>query len=767
VISVVDTVFPIVILLTIHKMPNKATLIKEAQKYLAKGQVDKAIETWEKLIKEYPDGNTYNALGDLYLKKGDKKNSLEAFHKAATFFMNEGFSLKALGLFKKILNINPSDPDALFALGQINEERGLKIDAIKYYLSAADSLTKEGQKEKLFEIYERIITISPSNVPFRVKVAEIYIKEGLLSEAAREYLNVARLYEEKEETEKALEYYQKSLEIQPSNKETITGLTNFYMRAGNLDLAVEQMKNAISLFPQDTDVYLRCAEIYSDVERFDDAIACLSLVTEKDPSNVAAARLFGKIYIKNGDREKAWTKYRNVLDEMLLDMNSDDAIELLESFKDIDPLETGKRLVTLYRQHGKNQKVAEELIALATMFTEKGMQKEAVNCYREALLITPADDSLRAIIADLEREIRAAHVSIKEAKTVDEAIAEGEVFLQYGLYEDARNLLEDLREKAPDNIELHLKLEALYMNTDNKDKAITECLVLYDLYGNAGDTEARDRIIKEAFSINPEDPRLLGKGETPVQEETVPVPPGEGLSVEDYSEEIAEADFYAKQGLKDEAKEILEKLQKLFPEREEIKQKLIALKAVEAEEESPLGAEKKILGKEITPEPILDSDILSIFNEFKKGLDTKIDEKDHETHYNLGLAYREIGLIDDAIREFQLSRDNPQAFLSSSSMLSMCYQEKGLYSLAIEVLKSTVETMKDRDEAYWALKYDLAEVYEKNGNLKEAFDTYTEVYGWNAGFRDVPEKMKQLEVQIQQSAEKGKSKDQKARISYL
>jgi tetratricopeptide (TPR) repeat protein len=765
VISVVDTVFPIVILLTIHKMPNKATLIKEAQRYLAKGQVDKAIETWEKLIKECPDGNTYNALGDLYLKNGDKKNSLEAFHKAATFFMNEGFSLKALGLFKKILNINPSDPDALFALGQINEERGLKIDAIKYYLSAADSLTKERQKEKLFATYERIITISPSNVPFRVKVAEIYIKEGLLSEAAREYLNVARLYEEKEETAKALEYYQKSLEIHPSNKETIAGITNFYMRAGNLDLAAEQMKNAISLFPQDTDVYLQCAEIYSAMERFDDAIACLSQVTEKDPSNVTAARLFGKIYIKNGDREKAWTKYLNVLDEMLLDMNSDDAIELLESFKDIDPLETGKRLVTLHRQHGENQKVAEELNALGSIFAEKGMQKEAVNCYREALLINPGDDSLRAIIADLEREIRAAHVSIKEDKTVDESIAEGEVFLQYGLYEDARNLLEDLREKAPGNIELHLKLKSLYMNTDNKDKAITECLVLCDLYGNAGDTEARDRIIKEAFSINPEDPRLVGMGETPVQEEAVSVPPGGGLSIEDYSEEIEEADFYAKQGLKDEAKEILEKLQKLFPEREEIRQKLIALKAIE--EESPLGAEKKILEKEITPGPILDTDILSIFNEFKKGLDTKIDEKDHETHYNLGLAYKEIGLIDDAIKEFQLSRDNPQAFLSSSSMLSMCYQEKGLYSLAIEVLNSAVEKMKDRDEAYWSFKYDLAEVYEKNGNLKEAFDTYTEVYGWNAGFRDVPEKMKQLEVQIQQSAEKGKSRDQKARISYL
>lgn len=745
-------------------MPNKATLIKEAQQYLAKGHVDKAIETWEKLIKESPDGNTYNALGDLYLKKGDKKNSLDAFHKAATFFMNEGFSLKALGLFKKILNINPSNPEALFALGQINEERGLKIDAIKYYLSAADSLTKEGQKQKLFEIYERIITISPSNIPFRVKVAEIYIKEGLLPEAAREYLNIARLYEEKGDTEEALKHYRKSLEIQPSNKDTIVGITNFYMKAGNVDLAIEQMKNAISLYPHDIDVYLACAEIYSAAERFDDAIECLTQVIEKDPSNIAAARLFGKIYMKNGDREKAWTKYLNVLDEMLLDMNSNDAIEFLESFKDIDPLQTGKRLITLYRQHGENQKIAGELIALGCAFMEKGMQKEALNCYREALTITPADDSLRVKIADLEREIRSAHVSIEGDKPLAEAIAEAQVFLQYGLYEDARNLLEDLCQKAPDNIEIHLKLKSLYMNTENKDEAITECLILYDLYENAGDTEARERIIKEAFSINPEDPRLVGKGETPVQEEKITVPPAEGLSIENYSEEIAEADFYVNQGLKDEAKEILEKLQKLFPEKEEIREKLIALKA---KEESLLGAEKKTLEKEIATEPLLDSDVLSIFNEFKKGLNTKIDEQDHETHYNLGLAYKEIGLIDDAIKEFQLSRDNPQAFLSSSSMLSMCYQEKGLYSLAIEILNSTVEKMKDHNEAYWSLKYDLAEVFQKNGNLKEAFDTYTEVCGWNAGFRDVSEKMKQLEVQIQQSVEKGKSKNQNARISYL
>ncbi len=765
-IPIVDTFSPIVIALKMHGASNKAVLIKEAQNYIAKGQLDKAVETWEKLIREHPDGNTYNALGDLYLKKGDKKIAVEAFHKAAAFFVNEGFSLKALGLYKKILNINPSDTNAFFALGQISEERGLKIDAIKYYLSAADILTKEEGKGNLFEIYEKIIAISPSNIPFRVKVAEIYTKEGLAQEAAKEYLNIARLYEEKKETEKSLEYYRKSLEIQPSNKEALLSITNFYAKTGNLDLAIEQMKKAASLFPEDIDVYLRCAEIYSASEQLDDAIACLSRVTEIDPANITATRLTGEIYFMKGDRETAWMKYVNVLDELLLDMNSDDAIKLLESFKDIDPLETGKRLVTLYRQDGENQKGAQELICLGNVYREKGMQKEAMNCYREAFSVTPDDDSLRAKIDDLEQEIRAVYVSAREDKTVDETLAEADVFLQYSLYEDALILLQEICQKEPENIEIHLKLKSLYINTNNKEEATNECFIIYDLYEKTGNTEKRDQILKEAFSINPEDPRLVSRGEPPAHEEIVTVPYGEGPSIENYSEEIAEADFYAKQGLKDEAKEILEKLQNIFPEKEEIKQKLIDLESVEATEgHSPFAEETTV--KEKTPEPVLDNDILSIFNEFKKGLETEIDQGDHETHYNLGLAYKELGIIDDAIKEFQTARNDPETFFSSSSMLSMCYKEKGLFTLAIEVLNNTIEEMKNQDEPYWAMKYDLADAYEKNGNLKEALDIYTEIYGQNTGFRDVTERIKQVELQMQQLTEKGKPKDKKTRISYL
>ena len=766
-ITIIDTFFLIVIILTMPEISNKASLIKEAQKYLSKGQIDKAISIWEKLVKEQPDGNTYNTLGDLYLKKGEKENAADSFHKAADFFMREGFSLKALGLYKKILNINPHDADALFALGVINEERGLKIDAIKYYLSAADSLSKEGRKERLFEIYDKILAISPSNIPFRVKVADIYTKEGLSVEASKEYLNIARLYEEKGETENSIEYYEKALAAQPSNKEAILGISYLFAKMGSLDRAIEQIKEATSSFPQDTDIYFRCAEIYSTANRFDEARKYISKVTEAEPTNIKATWLLGDIYIKEGYRDKAWTKYLSVLDEMILDMNSDDAIKLLESFKDIDPIETRKRLVTLYRQNNENLKVAPELISLGNAYTATGMQKEALNCYKEALSITPDDNSLKATITDLEKKVEAEQTPVKEEKTVDEALLEAEVFIKYGLFEDAINLLGEFSLREPENIDLHLKLKSLYANTDKKDQVVKECLTLSELHEKAGDIEKSKQLLKEAYKISPEDPRLIGKVEAPPPEEVASVTLKEKSVIEDYSEEITEADFYIKQGLIDEAREILAKLLKLFPENEEIKQKLSSLETFEEAHEESIFAEGGTIGAGAVHEPVLNGDVLSIFNEFKKGLEKELEEKDHETHYNLGLAYKELGFIDDAIKEFEISRNDPKTFVPSSSMLSICYKEKGLYPLAVEVLTDTLEKIENRDESYWAMKYDLAEAYEKNSNLKEALDSYSEVLTWNSKFRDVSKKIHQIGAKIAGKTEKGKPKDKKNRISYL
>ena len=59
---------------------DKVAITTAAQKFLAKGQIDMAIAEWEKLIGESNEGNVYNTIGDLYLKKNSKKEAGNGFY---------------------------------------------------------------------------------------------------------------------------------------------------------------------------------------------------------------------------------------------------------------------------------------------------------------------------------------------------------------------------------------------------------------------------------------------------------------------------------------------------------------------------------------------------------------------------------------------------------------------------------------------------------------------------------------------------------------
>lgn len=775
-------------------MSDKTAIIKEAQKYLARGQIDKAIAEWEKLAKESPDANTYNTIGDLYFKKGDKTPAIDFFHKAARSFRDDGFSLKALALYKKILNIDPSNTDAMNALGELSEEKGLATDAIKYYLASADILSREGKKDALLKTYDKILNLSPSNISLRSKIAELFIKEGLQIEAAKEYLHIARLYEDKDENNSAKEYFKKALDFQPNNKEALLGLSSVFEKAGDSKQSLEYAKKAVELSPDDTALSLKCAQLLIRQESFAEALPYVSKVIEAEPSNITAKKLRGEIYLKEGDKEKAWEEYSSVIDEMVFEERIDEAIDTLILFKDVEPVETRKKLVSLYKQKENPEAAFTELVFLGDAFVlSDGMLKEALNCYREALQIHPDDAELESKAADIARELGEEPAEAKPEKSVEESLAEADIFLRYGLYDEARTLLESLKVREPQNIDIHMKLKALYIDTGDKEQAVTECLILAELYSRAGNIEQREGVLKEAYELNPEDPRLLERAAlqpsaefiAPVSETTAA-----GLNIEDYGEDLSEAEFYARQGLHNEARAIYERLLGLFPDNEEIKQKLLSadiqLPEVETPEETAVQEERteKLIEKPVeeftmpealeaqeAPEPALESDVLDIFEEFKKGLEKEVGTGDSETHYNLGIAYKEMGLIDDAIREFQVSKNDPKRFTQSINMLGICYMSKGLFSLAIEAFDATLGKIETRDESYWGVKYDLAEAHEKNGNTNEALALYTDIYGWNAKFRNVSEKINLLKVMLAKSPAKPviseKQKIKKERVSYL
>ena len=122
---------------------DKNEVIKEAQKLAAKGQFDKAIAEWKKIAKESPDdANIFNTIGDLCLKKNSKSEAVEAYQKAADILDGDGFTSKAIALYKKVLNIDPKKIEAHLALADLNAgKKGIDRQALESYKVVADHYT--------------------------------------------------------------------------------------------------------------------------------------------------------------------------------------------------------------------------------------------------------------------------------------------------------------------------------------------------------------------------------------------------------------------------------------------------------------------------------------------------------------------------------------------------------------------------------------------------------------------------------------------------
>jgi tetratricopeptide (TPR) repeat protein len=141
----------------------------------------------------------------------------------------------------------------------------------------------------------------------------------------------------------------------------------------------------------------------------------------------------------------------------------------------------------------------------------------------------------------------------------------------------------------------------------------------------------------------------------------------------------------------------------------------------------------------------------SLLTEMEESDAATAAKEDPETHYNLGVAFREMGLLDEAIGEFQKivrgagKRDYPPHFLQACSLLAICFMEKAMPAIAVKWYLRALETPDLDEEALLALQYDLGMAYERAGDSSHALERFTEVYSQNIDFREVAEKIRQLQ----------------------
>ncbi len=147
----------------------------------------------------------------------------------------------------------------------------------------------------------------------------------------------------------------------------------------------------------------------------------------------------------------------------------------------------------------------------------------------------------------------------------------------------------------------------------------------------------------------------------------------------------------------------------------------------------------------------IEKNMKEIFQEFKKGVEEKIGQEDYDTRYNLGIAYKEMGLLEEAIHEFLISAKHPAKFFDSAGLLGMCFREKGMFDDAINWFDKALETPERKEEEYLAIRYELALTFRLKEDYNSAVKMIKEIKKVNPNFRDVDKLQKELTAKLQDS----------------
>ena len=120
----------------------------------------------------------------------------------------------------------------------------------------------------------------------------------------------------------------------------------------------------------------------------------------------------------------------------------------------------------------------------------------------------------------------------------------------------------------------------------------------------------------------------------------------------------------------------------------------------------------------------------------------------------MGLAYREMGLLDQAVEEFQAAAglaapgDGTPRYLHCCNMLGHCFMEKGMPRPATLWFKRGLAAPGQTEDEYQAMRYDLATAYEQLGDTDRAIEILSEVYAIDVSYRGVAERLRELQKTV-------------------
>lgn len=672
---------------------DKGKAMRNAERFVAQGKIRAAIAEYRTVVDNDPrDIATLNMLGDLHAKNSEKKEAVKCYMQVAEHYNKQGFAQKAIAIYNKISRIQPDSIEVSAKLAELHKGKGSLSEARSHYTTLAEHYQKTGKRLEALAMYKQIALLDPNNTEVCINLADSYIREGQRDEAIEAYAEAGARFSRLGKHEDAIRALMKGFDLRSTDLRILNGIVKAQSALGRATKAAHLLEEIIENEPYNRDVLYLLIECCIDSQNAAAAEKAVIKLVEIEPANYSKFLDLIRIYLNVNDAASAARILNMSAEYLLAGGQSDECGKWIDEILERDPGQlAGLRLLVRYNTWLKDENgrrlALERLYTAASNLLSIDDERFALS---QLVVIRPHETRFR----DRLKEINEEYGFEDEVETAETFDAESPVADEVRQF--AAELADGVEQNGHVDEEIHEAAAETAEHTNGK---------------------AKDRIL------------------TLAEEERV-------------QKELDSISFYIENDYNDLAEKSLAELGAEFGDLPQI-----------AELRAKIGAEPVAEAISVDPEveqiEEVEASALGI-NEIRSefGVEEIVESEpadgDYETHFQMGIAYQEMGLMEDAIREFQDAAnltspaDPSRRFFYCANMLGHCFMMNGMAKNAITWLERAQETPEISDEEYHGVWYELGLAHEADGEDDAAAKYFEKIYAENVDFRDVSERVRNL-----------------------
>jgi tetratricopeptide (TPR) repeat protein len=687
---------------------NLDKLKDAARRHELREEWRKAIEIYQRALQDVAKGgepadpSLYNRIGDLELKAGESGAAVVAYEQAADTYTEQGFFNNAIALCGKILRVNPGRTATFLRLADLHARKNVLGESRRNLSEYVERMLAASHHEQLTPALKSFVERFAGGAEYRTMIAEVLRTAGR-TEKAREFCDrmVAELGLEDE-----------SAHVRPRGDAEDgggSGPAGLVFLDTGIDIPGIQMGGPA---PTVGPVTSRDSGAATEPESF--AVAMEVEVTPDaaplpylEPTSLGGLDDSDSLTIIHSSGFEPTGLVETLIPEPsdpLVIEEEPEALTItgLEALPEFAPPVTGE-----------------------LGFEPMPLNDDLVPDLSVPLLDEPSiDDSLEPgleplfdelSVEDEERKL-GANASVGELDmALENAIAESR-------WDEANKYLIRLIRLEPEVVSRHQKRVEIAYRSGNRDYLVDAYISLAQALERIGATENAGLVFERVLEHDRENPvALAGLAGLGVTHRTAPATPVES----DSSGPTDPSDLPAAE-----------------PESAPKAESFVDLGALILDPEPEKDTRMRIDQGE--PESEEDVDFRETLDQFMQGVNANIDAGDFQAHYDLGIAFKEMGLLDEAIAQFQKALRSPDGRLRASEALGSAFFDKGRFAIAEAVLSRAVESLPEADDAKIALIYWWGRALEAQGKTDPAVRCYERALAVDITFLDLGDRLQRL-----------------------